>query len=52
VSLSSDRDERELDEYQDESNSSNSNIDNSSSGNGSTDKQFSSGVLGVPLEVL
>ena len=52
VFLSSDRDERELDKYQDESNSNDSNSDNSSSGSGSTDKQFSYGVPRVPLEVL
>lgn len=48
VSSSSDRDEREIDKYQDESNNS----DNSSSGSDSTDEQYSSGVPRVPLEVL
>ena len=49
VSSSSDRDEREIDEYYDESNSSYSSSENSSSESDSTDKQYSSGV---PLEVL
>ena len=61
VSSSSDRDEREIDEYHDESNSSDGRSEsassqsssNSSSSSGSTtDKQYSSKVLGVPLEVL
>ena len=49
MSSSSDRDEREIDEYYDESNSSYSSSENSSSESDSTDKQYSSGV---PLEVL
>ena len=54
VSLSSDRDEREIDEYHDESNSSGSgsNSDSSSSsssGENTSDEQY---LSGVPLEVL
>ena len=56
VSLSSDRDEREIDEHHDESNTSDSSSDSgsscSSSGGNTTDEQYSSGVPGVPLEVL
>ena len=49
VSSSIDRDEREINEYYDESNSSGSSSESSSSESDSTDKQYSSGV---PLEVL
>ena len=57
VSLSGDSDKREIDEYQNESNGGGSSSDSSSTGssssdNGSTDEQYSSKVLGVPLEVL
>ena len=48
VSSSIDRDEREINEYYDESNSSGSGSESSSESD-STDKQYSSGV---PLEVL
>ena len=51
VSLSSDGDEREIDKYQDDSNSSNSSSD-SSSDSGSKDERYSSGVPEVPLKVL
>ena len=44
MSLSSDGDEREIDEYQDDS--------NSSSDSGSKDERYSSGVPEVPLKVL
>ena len=49
MSSSSDRDEREIDEYYDESNNSGSSSESSSSENDSMDKQYS---FGVPLEVL
>ena len=52
VFLSSDRDEREIDKYHDENNSSGSSSESSSSESGSLDEQYSSGVLGIPLEVL
>ena len=54
MSLSSDRDDREIDKYHDESNSSDSSSSDSSnsSDTNSTDEQYSSGVLKVPLEVL
>ena len=57
VSLSSDRDEREIDKYHDESNSSDSGSDSdsshsSSSGGNTTVEQYLSRVAGVPLEVL
>ena len=48
MSLSSDRDEREIDEYHDKSNGSGS----SSCNSGSTDEQYSFGVPRIPLEVL
>ena len=47
MSSSSDKDEREIDEYHNESNSS-----GSSSESNSADEQYSSRVPGVPLEVL
>ena len=57
LSLSSDRDEREIDEYHDESNSSDGESESdsshsSSSGGNNIDEQYLSGVPGVPLEVL
>ena len=57
VSSSSDRDEREIDKYHDESNSSDSvsNSDSSqssSSGGNTIDEQYSSDVPRIPLEVL
>ena len=57
VSSSSDRDDREIDEYHDESNSIDSGSDtdssqSSSSGGNTTDEQYSSRVPGIPLEVL
>ena len=52
VSSSSDRDEREIDEYHDKGNSSGSSSESSGSESGLTDKQYSYGVPGVPLEVL
>ena len=56
MSSSSDRDEREIDENHDESNTSDSSSDSgsscSSSEGNTTDKQYSSGVPRVPLEVL
>lgn len=52
MSSSSDRDEKEIDKYQDESNSSDSSSESNSSGSDSMDEQYSSGVLGVPLKVL
>ena len=48
MSSSSDKDKREIDEYNDESNNSNSSSSSSSSDSGSTDEQYSSKV---PLEV-
>lgn len=47
MSSSSDKDKREIDEYNDESNNSNSCSSSSSSDSGSTDEQYSSKV---PLE--
>ena len=47
MSSSSDKDKREIDEYNDESNNSNSSSSSSSSDSGSTDEQYSSKV---PLE--
>ena len=47
MSLPSDKDKREIDEYYDESNNSNSSSSSSSSDSGSTDEQYSSKV---PLE--
>ena len=47
MSSSSDKDKREIDEYNDESNNSNSCSSSSSSESGSTDEQYSSKV---PLE--
>ena len=56
MSLSSDSDEREIDEYHDKSNSSGSSDNGSNSSNSSrgntTDKQYLSRVPRVPLEVL
>ena len=54
VSSSSDRGDREIDKYHDESNSSDSSSSDSSisSDTNSTDEQYSSGILKVPLEVL
>ena len=54
MSSSSDRGDREIDKYHDESNcSDNSSSDSSSSSDtNSTDEQYSSGILKVPLEVL
>lgn len=51
VSSTSDRDKREIDEYHDQTSSSCSN-ESSNSSSGSTDKQYSYGVPGVPLEFL
>ena len=56
VSLSSDRDEREIDEHHDESNTSDSSSDSgsscsSSSGENTTVEQYSSEVPRVPIEV-
>lgn len=51
MSSSSDRDEREIGDYHDECNSSGNN-ESGSSESGSSDEHYSSGVLGVPLEVL
>ena len=48
MSSPSDKDKREIDEYNDESNNSNSSSSSSSSDSGSTDEQYSSKV---PLEV-
>ena len=47
MSSSSDKDKREIDEYNDESNNNNSCSSSSSSDSGSTDEQYSSKV---PLE--
>ena len=63
MSSFSNSDNREIDEYHDSSNGSsysNSNSSNSSSssssssnsGGNTTDKQYTSGVLGVPLEAI
>lgn len=55
MSSSSDRGDREIDKYHDESNSSDSSSSDSSSSSSdtnSTDEQYSSGILKVPLEVL
>ena len=59
VSSSSNSDNREIDEYHDSTNDSGSSSnsgsrssDSSSSGRNTTDKQYTSGVPGVPLEVL
>ena len=54
VSSSSNSDKREIDEYHDESrsNGSSSNSNSNSSGGNTTDKQYLSRILGVPLEVL
>lgn len=57
VSSSSDKDARTIDEYHDENNTSGSNSDSDSSCSSSnvgntTDKQYSSGVPRVPLEIL
>ena len=57
VFSSSDRDEREIDKYHDESNSSDSGSDSdssqsSSSGGNTIDEQYSSDVPRIPLEVL
>lgn len=49
MSSSSDRDEKGIDEYHDESNSNGSSGESSSSGSSSLDEEYSSGV---PLEVL
>ena len=51
ASSSSDRDEREIDEYHDKSNS-NGSSESGSSESGSSNEYYSSGVLGVNLEVL
>ena len=51
MSSSSDRDEREIDEYHDKSNS-NGSSESGSSESGSSDEYCLSGVLGVPLKVL
>ena len=54
VSSSSDRGDREIGKYHDESNNSDSSSSDSSSSSdtNSTDEQYSSGILKVPLEVL
>ena len=59
MSSFSNSDNREIDEYHDSSNGSsysNNNSSNSSSssnsGGNTTDKQYTSGVLGVPLEAI
>ena len=52
MSLSSDRDKREIDEYHDESNSSSSSSESSGSESDSMDEQYLYGVFGVPSEVL
>ena len=59
VSLSSNSDNKEIDKYQDSTSYSSSSSSNSSKSNGSdssegntTDEQYTSGVPGVPLEVL
>ena len=57
MSSSSDWDEREIDEYHDESNSSDGESESdsshsSSSGGNTTVEQYLSRVAGVPLEVL
>ena len=59
VSLSSNSDNREIDEYHDStsdsgssSNSGSRSSDSSGSGGNTTNKQYTSGVPGVPLEVL
>ena len=57
VSSSSDRNEREIDKYHDESNSSDSGSDSdssqsSSSGGNTIDEQYSFDVPRIPLEVL
>ena len=56
VSLFRDRDEREIDEYHNESNTSGSDSESdssrsSSSGGETINEQYSSRVLGIPLEV-
>ena len=51
VSSSSDMDERDIDEYHDESNSGGSSSESSSGESSSLDEQYSSGVPRVPLEV-
>ena len=54
VSSSSDKDDREIDEYHDESNYSNSNSDSNGDGGGestSLDEWYSSGTTGIPLKV-
>lgn len=48
MSSFSDRDDKEIDEYRDESNSSKG---SSSSKSSSSEKVYSSGTLGIPLEV-
>ena len=45
-------DEREIDKYQDESNSNESSSESNSSGSDSTDKQYSSRVPRVPLKAI
>ena len=50
LSSSGNSDEREINEYQDESNDSSG--DSSSSDSSSSDKQYLFGVPGVPLKVL
>ena len=54
MSSSSDRGDREIGKYHDESNNSDSSSSDSSSSSdtNSTDEQYSSGILKVPLEVL
>lgn len=51
MSSLSDRDEREIDEYYDQTSSSGRSNESSNSGSSSTDKQYSSRVPRVPLEV-
>ena len=52
MSSSSDKDEREIDEYHDESNNSGSTSESSNSESSSSDEHYLSRVPGVPLEVL
>ena len=58
ISLSSDSDNREVEEYHDStsdsgsSSNSGSRSDSSSNGGNTTNEQYTSGVLGVPLDVL
>ena len=52
VSSFNNRDDREIDEYHDESNSSDGNSNESSSENSSSYEAYSFGTLGIPFDVL